>query len=245
MAVMPAIVAMALGALVGSVLTELAWRIPRGRPMRSARSTNGAEMPGLWADTALFTIGARRNQQGRRGFVAVRSPVLELITGALFAAMALCFGLSWTLPAYLTLAAASVLLAVVDLQHHRLPDVIVGPFAAAALALLTVAAFGQGTWEPLVRALAGAAILLTCYLILALISPGGMGMGDVKLAGVLGLYLAYLSWRALILGAAGGFVIAAVVGIGLLATHRAGRETMVPFGPAMLLAAMTAVIIYS
>ena len=81
--------------------------------------------------------------------------------------------------------------------------------------------------------------------ILALISPGGLGMGDVKLAGLLGLYLAYLGSRALLLGVAGGFVLAAVVGIELLATHRADRKTMVPFGPAMLLATLIAVIIYS
>lgn len=237
-------VAFVLGALVGSVLTVLAWQVPRGS-VRSGRSADGAEQSGVRADLPLLRAGARRALTGRQGEVAVRSPALELITGGLFGAMTLCFGLTWTLPAYLILAAASALLAVVDLQHRRLPDVILGPFAVAALALLTVAALGQGTWEPLVRALTGAAILFVCYLMLALISPGGLGMGDVKMAGVLGLYLAYLGWRALILGAAGGFAIAAVVGIGLLATHRADRETMVPFGPAMLLAAMIAVIIYS
>ena len=238
-------VALVLGALVGWVLTELAWQIPRGLPVRTGRSANGAEQSVSWAGTPLLRVGAHREQVDPKGRVAVRSPALEVITSALFGAMVLCFGLSWTLPAYLTLAAASVLLAVVDLQYQRLPDVIVGPFAVTALALLTVAAVGEGTPEPLVRALIGAAILFICYLVLAVISPGGIGMGDVKLAGVLGLYLAYLGWRALILGAAGGFVIAGVVGIGLLATHRADRETMVPFGPAMLLAAMIAVIIYS
>ncbi len=237
------VVAALLGALIGSMLTVLAWRVPRGLPVRAGLSAEGAEQSALWRDAPLLHISARGNGQWQ-GVVAVRPPVLEVITGALFALTVLRFGLSWTLPAYLTLAAASVLLSVIDLQHQRLPDVIVGPFAVAASALLTVAAFGEGTWEPLVRALAGGAILFAFYLILALISPGGLGMGDVKLAGVLGMYLAYLSWRTLILGAAGGFVIAALVGIGLMAARRASRDSMVPFGPSMLLAAMGAVFIY-
>jgi len=237
------IVAALLGALIGSVLTVLAWRVPRGLPVRAGLSAEGAEQSALWRDAPLLHIGAHDENRRWHGVVAVRPPVLELITGALFAVMVLRFGLSCTLPAYLTLAAASVLLSVVDLQHQRLPDVIVGPFAVAASALLAVAAFGEGTWEPLVRALAGGAILFAFYLILALITPGGLGMGDVKLAGVLGMYLAYLSWRTLILGAAGGFVIAAVVGVALLAARRASHQTLVPFGPAMLLAAMIAVIV--
>ena len=151
------------------------------------------------------------------------------------------FGWSSTLPAFLTLAAASVLLSVIDLQHQRLPNAVLGPWAVAALALLLVDTMARGTWESLLRALLGAAISFAVYLVLALISPSSLGMGDVKLAGVLGLYLGYLGWRTLILGAVGGFVIAALIGIVLLAMRRVTLRTQVPFGPPMLAAAIVAV----
>jgi leader peptidase (prepilin peptidase)/N-methyltransferase len=80
------------------------------------------------------------------------------------------------------------------------------------------------------------------YLVLALISPASLGMGDVKLAGVLGLLMAYMSWRTLLYGATGAFVISAVIGIGILVTRRGNRRTQLPFGPSMLLAALVAIV---
>ena len=236
------VIAAVLGSLVGSVVTVVAWRVPRGLSLRAASPAGGAMPPVMWVDVPMLRLRSRTVPR-RREAVAVGPPVLELLTGALFAVMVTRFGVSWTLPAYLTLAAGAVLLGVIDLQHHRLPNAIVGPFAVTALTLLAVGAFGQGTWEPLVRAVLGGAALFGVYLVLALISPSGMGMGDVKLAGVLGLYLAYLSWRTLIFGAAGGFVIAALIGVVLLATRRVHRRTQLPFGPSMLLAALVAVMV--
>lgn len=237
------VIAAFLGALVGSVLTVVAWRVPQGLTLRSAGAADGAAQPVLWVDVPLLRILPWREPARRRDTIAVRPPVLELVTAVLFVVMVWRFGLSWTLPAYLTLAAMAVLLSVIDLQHRRLPDAVVGPFAVAAVLLLALAALGQGAWQPLVRAIVGAVVLFVVYLILALISPGGLGMGDVKLAGVLGLYLAYVSLRTLILGAAGGFVIAALVGIVLLAARRVRGRTLVPFGPPMLLSAVTAVVV--
>jgi leader peptidase (prepilin peptidase)/N-methyltransferase len=72
------------------------------------------------------------------------------------------------------------------------------------------------------------------YLVLALIAPSGLGMGDVKLAGLLGLYLGWLGWGAVVLGAMAGFVVQAVVALLLLATRRIGLRGELPFGPAML-----------
>jgi leader peptidase (prepilin peptidase)/N-methyltransferase len=203
------------------------------------------ELPATWVDVPVLRVrprersrrlGAAAQQHGP--VVAVRPPVLEVLTAGLFAVMVMQFGVSWTLPAYLTLAVFAVLLGVIDLQHLRLPNSIVGPFAVLTPILLAVAAVGQETWEPLLRAAIGGAALFVVYLILALISPSGLGMGDVKLAGVLGMYLAFVSWRTLIYGAAGGFVISALVSIILLATRRVDRRAHVPFGPSMLVAAV-------
>ena len=193
---------------------------------------------GLLANRAAgrfpWPAGAGARELLGPGPVAVRSPVVEVATALLTALTVLRTGLSWELPAFLLLAVVGVLLAVVDLQHRLLPNRVVLPALAGGTALLLLAALGDGAWDALLRAVLGAAALFTVYLVLALVSPGGLGMGDVKLAALLGLYLGWLGWAAVVLGALAGFVVQAVVALGLLATRRIGLRGELPFGPAML-----------
>jgi leader peptidase (prepilin peptidase) / N-methyltransferase len=168
---------------------------------------------------------------------AVRPPVVELATALLFPLTALRFGLSWELPAYLFLAGTAVLLTVVDLQHQLLPNRIVVPSIGIGAALLAVAALGSGEWSPLLRAVEAAALLFVVFFVLVLISPRSIGMGDAKLAALLGLYLGWLGWEIVLLGIAAGFVVQAVLAGLLLATRRIGLKGQLPFGPAMLLGA--------
>lgn len=168
------------------------------------------------------------------GPLAVRQPVVEVATALLTALTVLRTGLSWELPAFLLLAVVGVLLAVVDLQHRLLPNRVVLPALAGGTALLLLPALADGAWAAFLRAVLGAAALFAVYLALALVSPGGLGMGDVKLAALLGLYLGWLGWAAVVLGALAGFVVQAVVALGLLATRRIGLRGELPFGPAML-----------
>lgn len=168
------------------------------------------------------------------GPVAVRPPVVEGLTALLAVLTVLRFGTSWELPAFLLLVVAGVLLTVVDLRHRLLPDRVVLPALVAGAALLLVPAVAGGAWDALLRAVLGAATLFAVYLALALVSPGGLGMGDVKFAALLGLYLGWLGWPAVVLGALAGFVVQAVVALALLATRRIGLRGELPFGPAML-----------
>lgn len=168
------------------------------------------------------------------GQVAVRPPVVETLTALLAVLTVLRFGASWELPAFLLLVVAGVLLTVVDLRHRLLPNRVVLPALVAGAALLLVPAVAGGAWDALLRAVLGAATLFAVYLALALVSPGGLGMGDVKLAALLGLYLGWLGWPAVVLGALAGFVVQAVVALALLATRRIGLRGELPFGPAML-----------
>jgi leader peptidase (prepilin peptidase)/N-methyltransferase len=167
--------------------------------------------------------------------------VVTAVTALLFVLAALRFGVSAELPAYLVLATAGVLLAVVDLRRRLLPNRVVGPALVAGALLLTAAAAVDGRWDDLLRAGLGALVLFVVFLLLALISPSALGMGDVKLAGLLGLHLGWLSWDAVLLGAAAGFVVQAVLSLVLLATRRVGLRGELPFGPAMLLGAGVAV----
>ena len=172
---------------------------------------------------------------------AVRPPLLELATAALFALVAARLGPAVELPAFLAFAGASVLLAVIDLRHRLLPNRVIGPAFGVTAVLLTLAAAVDGSWDALLRAGAAAAVLFLGYLLLALVSPGGLGMGDVKLAGLLGLPLGWLGWDAVLLGAVAGFVVQAAVALLLLAGRRIDLRGELPFGPAMLLGAALAV----
>jgi leader peptidase (prepilin peptidase)/N-methyltransferase len=173
--------------------------------------------------------------------LAVRPPVVEVGTALLFALAALRFGLAWDLPAFLFLAAAGVLLAVIDLQHRLLPNRVVLPSIGVGALLLLAAALAVQDWDALLRAVLGAVVLFAVFLVLALISPSGLGMGDVKLAALLGLYLGWIGWGAVVVGGAAGFVVQALLALVLLAWRRIGLRGELPFGPAMLLGAVVAI----
>jgi leader peptidase (prepilin peptidase)/N-methyltransferase len=169
--------------------------------------------------------------------LAARPPLLELGTALLFALTAVRFGLSWELPAFLFLAGAGVLLGVIDARNKVLPNRVTLPSIGIAAVLLAVAAFASGHWSPLVRAVLGAAVLFVVFFVLVLISPRSIGMGDAKLAALLGLYLGWLGTSVLVVGIAAGFVVQALVALALLATRRIGLRGELPFGPAMLVGA--------
>ena len=117
----------------------------------------------------------------------MRYPLVELATGVAFAAIAVWLGLSWALPAFWYLAAISIALGLIDLAVHRLPDPIVLPSYLVGGVLLGVASLAAHDGGSVVRAAIGGAALWLLYLVLVLIYPAGMGPGDVKLAGVLGV----------------------------------------------------------
>jgi leader peptidase (prepilin peptidase)/N-methyltransferase len=169
--------------------------------------------------------------------------VLAAATAILFVLVAAVLGLSWELPAYLFFAAVAVVLTAIDLRHHLLPNAVVLPALGIGLVLLSIAAAGESAWGALLRAVLGALVLFVLYLVLALISPAGLGMGDVKLAAVLGLFLAYQGWGALFVGAVLASMIGALVGLAVLASRRGGLRSDVPFGPSMLAGALLAVIV--
>jgi leader peptidase (prepilin peptidase)/N-methyltransferase len=166
----------------------------------------------------------------------------ELGTGAGFAVMALRFGLSPVLPAFLLLAALAPALAVIDLRWRRLPDPLTLPAYPAAALLLAVGALTiPGGPRHFLSALAGMAAAWLFFALLALIHPAGLGWGDVKLSGVLGLYLGWFGAAAVAAGLLGAFVLAALVGLGLIAAGRATRRSQIPFGPFMLAAAIAVI----
>jgi leader peptidase (prepilin peptidase) / N-methyltransferase len=145
------------------------------------------------------------------------------------------------LPAYLWFGLAAAALTVIDVEHHRLPNRIVYPTYAAGLVLLGVAAAVDADGGAYLRGLVAMAVLCGLFLLLALLSPGALGLGDVKLAGLLGLYLGYLGAGRLALGMAVGVASGAVAALALLAARRVGWRSELAYGPALLAGSVVAV----
>lgn len=142
------------------------------------------------------------------------------------------------LAAYAVLAVACAALVLVDLAVLRLPDVILGPAALAFFVLLTLAASTGDEWGRLGRALLAGLVLLVGYLLLALARPSGLGLGDVKLAGLLGGFLGWLGWSETLMGTLAAFAVGGVGTAVLLLTRRVARGGALPFGPSMVVGAL-------
>ena len=190
-----------------------------------------------------WPTGARPATVLAPGRLAVRPPWLEAGTAVLCALVALRPAPAWELLAFFVLAVVGVLLAVVDLQHRLLPDRVVLPAIVVVAVLLAAAAAAGDAWSDLGRALVGAVALFAAFLAMALLAPGRLGMGDVKLAALLGLPLGWLGWPVLLLGALAAFVVQAVMALVLLAARRVTLRSALPFGPAMLLGTALAVAV--
>lgn len=226
-----------LGLLVGSFLNVVVWRVPRGESVAHPPSACPACGHRIrpWDNVPVVSWLVLRGRCRDCGEpIAVRYPLVEAGTGGLFALVAWRFGLAWELPGYLYLAAIAVALTLIDLDTFRLPDAIVLPSYVVVAVLLGAAALLDGRPDALVRMLLGGLALLTFYFLLKLAHPGGMGLGDVKLAGVLGMALAWLGWGALLVGGFAAFVLGGLFSIVLVIARRAGRKSRVPFGPWML-----------
>ena len=235
-----------LGLLIGSFLNVVVWRVPRGESIVSPPShcpkcdTPIASRDNIPVLSWLLLRGRCRHCQNP---ISARYPLVEAFTGALYAGLAAWFGPVAQLPAYLVFAGVGVALALIDLDVRRLPDVLTLPSYPVGIALLGIASAAHHNAWPFERALIGMAALFAFYFTVAFISPKGMGFGDVKLSGVVGLHLAWLGWSELVVGAFAAFVVGAVVGIGLVVFSGGGRKTKVPFGPFMLVGALVGIFL--
>lgn len=204
-----------LGVALGPFLAGLTLRVPAGDPVLGPRWWTGGDASP--ARTGLVT-----------GLAA-------LACGTVGAA----FGTDAVLPAYLWLAAVGVTLAVIDFDCLRLPDRLTLTSVPVGLALLAV----PGDWPVLLRAVVAGAVTAAAALLFALAAPGGgLGLGDVKLLGVLGLFLGWLGWPTLLLGVLVGFTLGALAAITLLAARRAGRRDHLAYGPWLIAGALVATI---
>ena len=238
-----------LGLLIGSFLNVVIARVPEGQSIitpASACPRCGALL--RWRDNVplLSWILLRGRCRACDMPISVRYPLVEATNALLWIALA------WwalavpdrmsVLPLLLVLASAGLALAVIDFEHHRLPDVIVlwlYPVALIGL-LLSQLIQSQGHWP---AAFCGAAIWgLTIGGLWLVTSGRGMGLGDAKLAPVLGAVTGWLGIAESAIGLLAAFLLGAIVGIGLIASGRSQRRSRMAFGPFLLGGALVAVL---
>lgn len=248
---MLAIVAGVFGAVVGSFLNVVIYRVPAGLSIaRPGSACPHCATPVRPYDNIplLSWIVLRARCRDCSAPISARYPLVEFATALVFALIAggqaerlaaassaaELIASGAVLIALLYFSALSIVLAAIDLDTHRLPNILVLPAYGVVLTLWALAAITGSDLVSLLRALAGAGILFGMYLVLALISPKGMGLGDVKLAGVIGLMLGWFGWEHVAVGALSAFLLGGAFGITLIVFRRASRSSGIPFGPWML-----------
>jgi leader peptidase (prepilin peptidase)/N-methyltransferase len=216
----------------------------RRRRLPPARCPHGVAAL-LAAD--LLPGAGRPRLRGRCPECAARlgagSVAAELLTAAVLAVLAAGFGPSPVLPAFCYFGVLAVALALIDARTQRLPDFLTLPSYPIAAALLAAAAPATpGGVRSILDALTGMAVAWLLFLAQALIYPAGIGWGDVKLSGVVGLYLGWLGLGAVAAGLFLGYLLAAIVGVTLLIAGRASRTSRLAFGPFLLTGALAVIV---
>ncbi|MEY2399286.1 MAG: leader peptidase (prepilin peptidase) / N-methyltransferase [Actinomycetota bacterium] len=200
----------AIAALAGVLVTPLATRAIRDTPPDPEDDPQPVPSVGPWLTEHRML-----------------APLLAVVGGA----VALRTGAHPEVAAHVVVALGLVVLSVIDLDLFLLPKRIVYPLLAVTAVLLAAAALADGDGSTLGRALLASLGAWGALLVLHLVSPSGMGFGDVRLALLIGLDLGWLGTSEVILGIFAGFLLAAVIGLLLIVTRVRGRRDAVPFGP--------------
>jgi leader peptidase (prepilin peptidase) / N-methyltransferase len=235
---MPIALTAVLGAVIGSFLNVVAYRLPRRKSLVSP----GSQCPGCDTPIKLYdnvpVLGwllLRGRCRKCHEPISPRYPVVEALTAALAVAVIVVGHSTRDLVLGLVLVAILVPVALIDLDHRIIPNKITGPAAVLALAV-GLALKPAGVPEQLIAGVGAAGFLL----VFVLAYPRGMGMGDVKLAGVLGLFLGREVGVAILVAVIAGTVVGAAV-MARLGVQR-GRKTAVPFGPFLALGGVVALL---
>jgi leader peptidase (prepilin peptidase) / N-methyltransferase len=226
-----------LGLLIGSFINVVAYRIPNGISVITPPSACPACAHEIRPRDNVPVLGwllLRGRCRDCAEPISVRYPIVEAATAVLFALTPLVVGAVWVVPAYWWFVGVTVTLVLTDLDYTRIPNRILYPGTIVATVLLAIGAGLDDAWSAFGRAVAGGVCYFVVLLAIALIARGGFGFGDVKLALLLGEFLAFRSWDSLFVGVFAAFVVGGLASVVLLALRSVGRKDAIAFGPAMV-----------
>lgn len=170
-----------------------------------------------------------------------RQLLVIVVTALLFAGAALRFHGGWVVPAYMVFFVCLVSISVIDAARQIIPNYIVYPTIFASLPLLALAALAGGEWDRFGHAVIGATLAWLALLVIHLISPSGMGFGDVRLSFVLGLFLGWISLGHVFTGLFLGVLLICAVGLVLALFRLRSIQEHMAFGPFLALGSTIAV----
>ncbi len=235
-------IALPFGLVFGSFLTVAIHRVPAGESLVRPRSrcpSCGTPLRNVDNIPVVSWVKLRGRCHSCGARISAVYPLTELACGALFVAVALVYDDPWQAILLAPFSALLVALSVIDLRHYRIPNVLVYPAVLISAAFIVVADLAGGHLDAL-RGLLGFLAYGVGLLVVALIAPRGMGMGDVKLAGLIGLVLGSIG-LGLVAVAAGAGILLGGVGAIVALLFGASRKTRVPYGPFMAAGALIAV----
>jgi leader peptidase (prepilin peptidase)/N-methyltransferase len=233
------------GLPIGSFLTVVVHRVPKGQSIVAPRSRCprcGTQIRARDNVPVVSFLLLRGRCRSCGEPISVEYPLMELATAALFASAA-----ALVEPLYAAIVVASFLglmlaLALIDARHRVIPNRIVYPSVLAYLVAITIGHFTGGGLDVLNGLIGMAAYSIPMFLV-ALAVPGGLGMGDVKLAALIGLVLGFLSLALVAVAAFLGIVGGGVAAVGAMAILRYSRKQQIPFGPFLAGGAMLAALV--
>lgn len=234
------------GLIIGSFLNVVIHRVPREESVNKPRShcpSCGTTI--RWYDNVplISWLILRGRCRKCSSSISARYPLVEVATAATFVIVALAIGASWVLPAYLAFSAVLIALSGIDIDTKKIPNRLLYPAFAVGIVLLAAGSILDSEASRLVWAGVGGAVGFAILFVIWFIAPGGMGYGDVRLSGYIGMHLGYVGMGKVALGLFTGFLLGAVVGVGLMALGGRSRKSAIPFGPFLAAGAILAIVV--
>jgi len=235
------IAALVFGLIIGSFLNVCIFRIPREKSIVNPPSScPGCDTPikpwdNIPVISYLFLAGKCR-KCGQK--ISLRYPAVELLNALLYIAATLQFGMGWHLPLILAFISAMIVITFIDLDFQIIPDVITVPGMIVGLAashFLFPDPFAKDSLLGFVNSIIGLLSGGISFYLIAYLSRGGMGGGDVKMMAMVGTFM---GWKGVLLTTLIGSLTGSLVGVGLMIFKGAGRKTKIPFGPFLSLGSL-------
>lgn len=228
------VVTLLFGAVVGSFLNVCIYRIPRNLSilLPSSRCPSCGTPIRPYHNIPIISFLVLRGRCRDCGAaISTRYPLVETLNAAFYGLALWRFGLGWHIPALFTLCSALIVITFIDLDFQIIPDIITLPGIPLGLfagSLLIPDPFSRGSLVGFKDASIGLLSGGILFYLIAVISRGGMGGGDIKMMAMTG---AFLGWKSVLLTTFAGSLMGSIVGIFLMVYRGKGRKTKIPFGP--------------
>jgi leader peptidase (prepilin peptidase)/N-methyltransferase len=238
-----AIISLVFGLIIGSFLNVCIYRIPRELSIVSpASSCPNCKTPiRAWDNIPVISyliLAGKCRKCGEK--ISLRYPSVELLNGLMYAAVLYHFGLGWHLPLLFALVSSLIVITFIDLDFQIIPDVITLPgmiIGLAASHFIMPDPFATYSLLGFVNSVIGLLAGGVTFYLIAILSRGGMGGGDVKMMAMVG---SFMGWEGVFLTTLVGSLTGSLIGIGLIIFKGKGRKTKIPFGPFLALGSLVA-----